>query len=295
MNVHHLELFYFVGKYRGITPAVRRIPYGIQQPAVSSQLLKLEEELGCRLFQRRPFSLTRSGQTLFDFIQPFFDRLPEVVAEVKGEQTQRLRLAASSTVLRNYLPFLLKRSRRYDRDMKLSLRPLPPNEAESLLISEDLDVAIGITEGRPDPGCKATELLEVPMVLLGPAEGSIKTFRSVRRLLETSKDKPALIALPAHEPMVKLFRKELQQQSVDWDPAIEVTQLDLVDTFVAEGFGFGISADVPGLRRRKSVRVIPLPGFPKMKVEILHRSHPGPLVERFVADAVALAGELEKL
>ncbi len=37
MNVHHLELFYFVAKYGGITPAVRQMPYGIQQPAVSGQ------------------------------------------------------------------------------------------------------------------------------------------------------------------------------------------------------------------------------------------------------------------
>ena len=42
MNIHHLELFYFVAKYEGITAAVRKMPYGIQQPAVSGQILQLE-------------------------------------------------------------------------------------------------------------------------------------------------------------------------------------------------------------------------------------------------------------
>ena len=37
MNIHHLELFYFVVKHGGIAGAVRNIPYGIQQPAVSGQ------------------------------------------------------------------------------------------------------------------------------------------------------------------------------------------------------------------------------------------------------------------
>ena len=38
MNVHHLELFYYVARHGGISAAVRYIPYGIQQPAVSGQM-----------------------------------------------------------------------------------------------------------------------------------------------------------------------------------------------------------------------------------------------------------------
>src|SRR5580693_733224 len=62
MNVHHLELFFYVAKHGGIMPAVRNIPYGIQQPAVSSQMAQLEEYLGATLFQRRPFELTEVGE-----------------------------------------------------------------------------------------------------------------------------------------------------------------------------------------------------------------------------------------
>jgi DNA-binding transcriptional LysR family regulator len=62
MNVHHLELFYFVAKHGGIAAAVRNIPYGIQQPAVSGQIAKLEESLGTKLFQRRPFALSPWGR-----------------------------------------------------------------------------------------------------------------------------------------------------------------------------------------------------------------------------------------
>ena len=51
MNVHHLELFYYVARHGGIMPAVRNIPYGIQQPAVSSQIAQLEEFLGVTLFR----------------------------------------------------------------------------------------------------------------------------------------------------------------------------------------------------------------------------------------------------
>lgn len=73
MNIHHLELFYSPWHVTGgIMPAVRNIPYGIQQPAVSGVYLQLEGDLGIKLFNRRPFELTPAGQELYEFIRPFF-------------------------------------------------------------------------------------------------------------------------------------------------------------------------------------------------------------------------------
>ena len=91
MNIHHLELFYFVAKYEGITSAVRRMPYGIQQPAVSGQILQLEKELGVKLFNRRPFALTPAGDELYDFVYPFLSQVGEVEARLKGEEGSHLR------------------------------------------------------------------------------------------------------------------------------------------------------------------------------------------------------------
>lgn len=77
MNIHHLELFYFIATHGGITEAARKMPYGIQQPAISAQILRLEEDLGLKLFQRRPFQLTPAGRELYEFAAPFFSRVQE--------------------------------------------------------------------------------------------------------------------------------------------------------------------------------------------------------------------------
>ena len=90
MNIHHLELFYYVAKHGGIMPAVRNIPYGIQQPAVSAQVAQLEEHLGVTLFQRRPFSLTRQGTELYEFIRPFFENLTPMAEKLRGGIAQHL-------------------------------------------------------------------------------------------------------------------------------------------------------------------------------------------------------------
>src|SRR5206468_8657680 len=106
MNIHHLELFYYVARHGGISEAVRNIPYGIQQPAVSAQIIQLEESLGVTLFQRRPFSLTGPGEKLFRFIQPFFEGLESLADELRGGAAQQLRFGASGTILRDHLPEL---------------------------------------------------------------------------------------------------------------------------------------------------------------------------------------------
>lgn len=62
MNIHHLELFYYVARHGGISSAVRQMPYGIQQPAVSSQILQLEKDLGVKLFERQPFRLAANSR-----------------------------------------------------------------------------------------------------------------------------------------------------------------------------------------------------------------------------------------
>ena len=95
MNVHHLELFYYVAKHGGISEAVRNMPYGIQQPAISGQVIQLEEFLGVTLFQRRPFALTGPGQELYDFIKPFFSNLTPMAEKLRGGVSQHLRIAAS--------------------------------------------------------------------------------------------------------------------------------------------------------------------------------------------------------
>jgi DNA-binding transcriptional LysR family regulator len=111
MNIHHLELFYYVARHRGISEAVRKMPYGIQQPAISAQMLRLEDDLGTTLFQRKPFKLLPPGEKLYAFIEPFFANVERVSDEIRGETVPVLRIGASELVLNEYLPAVLNRLR----------------------------------------------------------------------------------------------------------------------------------------------------------------------------------------
>jgi len=90
MNPHQLELFYHVAKSKGVSRAVRQMPYGIQQPSISAQVNALERDLGVTLYERRPFKLTPSGEELFKFVEPFFGRILSFGKNFRGPRGSEL-------------------------------------------------------------------------------------------------------------------------------------------------------------------------------------------------------------
>lgn len=257
MNIHHLELFYYVARHGGISEAVRNIPYGIQQPAVSGQVAQLEQFLGVVLFQRRPFSLTAAGEKLYKFITPFFSNLEAMTAELQGGQARQIRIGASTVVLRDHLPEFFRSLRKRFPLLKITLREGYQPELESFLQREELDLAVTIIDKRSSPGIQSAPLIELPLVLLVEKDSPI---RSAEELWKRDRIDEPLICLPPGEGICRHFQQGLANIGVDWFPSIEVSSIDLIETYVANGLGIGISVLAPKSEPRAPVRVLPLPG-----------------------------------
>jgi DNA-binding transcriptional LysR family regulator len=279
MNVHHLELFYYVARHGGIMPAVRNIPYGIQQPAVSSQISQLEEFLGVTLFQRRPFTLTAEGEKLFQFIQPFFANLDKMASEIQGGQARHIRIGASTIVLREYLPELFQAVRKKFPGLKMSLREGFPAQLEALLQADEIDLAITLIEKKSVPGIHSLALLELPTVLLVEKNSGLK---SAAELWRRDRIEEPLICFPPGEPLGKNFQQKLGELGVDWFPSIEASSADLIETYVANGLGIGVSAAIPKKRLPSKVRALPLDGFPPVTIGALWRGRKTPLLQTFL-------------
>ena len=289
MNVHHLELFYYVAKHGGIMPAVRNIPYGIQQPAVSAQVAQLEEFLGVTLFQRRPFALTPEGEKLYQFIQPFFANLDKIAGELQGGQLRHVRIGASTIVLRDHLPGLLQGVQRKFPGLKVSLREGYRAHLESLLQRDEIDLAVTLIEKKPSPGFNSLTLLELPMVLLVEKNSRIK---SAEELWSRDKINEPLICLPVSESLSKNFLQQLNELGVDWFPSIEASSVDLVETYVANGLGIGMSVAIPKKPLSANVRALPLPGFPPVVIGALWRGRTTPLLQAFFDELKLRAKQL---
>jgi len=281
MNIHHLELFYYVARHKGISEAVRNIPYGIQQPAISGQILQLEDFLGTTLFHRRPFALTPAGQELFTFIRPFFDHLDSVADKIRGNAAQPIRVAAASVILRDHLPGILIHLRAKFPRLKITLREGIQPQVEQWLQNQEIDMAVTLIEGRPLAGIKTMKLIELPLALLIPKAFRLKSthdFWQQDRISET------LISLPANEGIAKHFQAGLARRGIAWPVGIEVDSLDLIETYVASGFGIGLSVAVPKAGMSPRIRVLKLDGFAPVVVGVLWRGKLTPLTEAFLSE-----------
>ena len=278
MNIHHLELFYYVAKHGGITEAVRNIPYGIQQPAVSGQVAQLEDYLGVTLFQRRPFALTPAGEKLFKFIQPFFSGLDQIATELQGGQTRQIRIGASTIVLRDHFPEFFRSLRKRYPSLRMALREGYQAELESLLEKEELDLAVTLIEKKSAPGIRSTALLELPLALLVEKNSGLT---SAVQFWKRDRIQEPLICLPDAEAICKHFQQGLSRLGVDWFPSIEVSSIDLIETYVANGLGVGVSVLVPKSEIPANLQALELPkkDFAPVVVGVLWRGKTSALLQ----------------
>jgi DNA-binding transcriptional LysR family regulator len=279
MNIHHLELFYYVARHGGISEAVRNIPYGIQQPAVSGQVIQLEEFLGVTLFQRRPFALSPQGEELYQFIKPFFDHLQPMADKLRGGVSQHIRIGASEIVLRDHLPPVLQAVRKKFPKLKVTLREGYQPQLESWLLKQELDLAITLLDGKPPAGTRAQPLFKLPLVLVVEKSSPIK---SARELWERDKIEETLISLPTNESIYKCFQQGLGRLHVDWFTGIEVSTVDLVETYVANGYGIGLSVAIPKARHKPQIRILPLDDFDPVTFGVLWHGKLTPVTQVFL-------------
>ncbi|MDB6165419.1 MAG: benM 1 [Lacunisphaera sp.] len=260
MNVHHLELFYYVARHGGISAAVRHIPYGIQQPAVSGQMRQLEEELGVKLFERSPFRLTAAGERLVAHVQPFFETLPGLKAELRGGAEPSMRLGGAELVLREHLSIVMQHVRAQHPRMRLSLHAGDQTQVEEWLRNNQIDLAITSVGPKPPARLRQLPFVRIPLVLLVHRSSPV---RSAEELLGQKKITEPLIGQPAKTSFMQGFQRDLKRRRIRWPQAVEVTSAELVVRYVANGEGCGVgNLGIPAvLKQHREVRVLPLAGL----------------------------------
>ena len=291
MNVHHLELFFYVARHRGVSSAARHMPYGIRQPAISGQIGQLERSLGVSLFHRRPFALTAAGSKLFAEIEPFFGGLGDLPAQLRGHADQRLRLAAPALILRDYLPDILAKYKRRSPEFRLSLHDVNQAEAEDLLQRREIDLAITELEGRPAVSVQSCTLISLPLVLVAAKQSRL---RSLKDAFRDGRPCERLISLPSHEVLTQHFDAGLKKLGLSWPAAIEVSSIELIDTYAGLGFGAGVSVAVPRRKLRAGLQQIALPRFSPLTISALWADDLSPLATEFLEDVKKIACQLSR-
>ena len=111
LNYHHLRYFHAIVREGTLTRAAQSLH--VSQSSLSIQLKKLEESLGCALFDRQHKSLilTEEGKMVLDYAETIFRTGEEMLATLQNQNKRYrnvLRVGAVGTLSKNFQLSFLK-------------------------------------------------------------------------------------------------------------------------------------------------------------------------------------------
>jgi len=231
LNYHHLRLFRAIALDGSLTRAAERL--NLSQSALSTQLQKLEAQLGHRLFERqgKRLILTEAGRIALDYAQTVFQAGDELVSTLQGRpqgMRQVLRIGALTTLSRNFqLQFLrpligradvelvvrsgtmrerLAQLEAHTFDLLLANRPVQRDARtpwQNHLIDEQPVSLVGPPSATP---FRFPEDLRTTPVLLPSLDSEIRL--AFDRLLELGGIRPIILAEVDDMAMLRLLARE---------------------------------------------------------------------------------------
>jgi DNA-binding transcriptional LysR family regulator len=246
MPLSFRQVRYFIAAADAGKVSLAAANLNVSQSAVTASIKALEEELGCRLFQRHSngVSLTYEGH---QFLQHAHNIVAAVSEATRAPRRSReevegtVQVAVTYTVAGYFLPPLLARFARTFPDVEIRLRELDRNEIEKGIVSGDLDLAVMLVSNLRDKKRIDSEVL----------------LRSRRRLW-ASADHPLMeleqvsLADVAREPYLMLTIDEAEKTAMrywrktDFRPRVifATSSVEAIRSMVATGMGITLLSDM---------------------------------------------------
>lgn len=160
MNLQQLRYIIAVNRFRNFAKAADAC--NVTQPTLSAMIVKLEEELDLRIFERTNKSVTPSNAGLkiirqAESVLMEVDRISEILSEDKGLIGGRLNLSVGPTVAPYILPKFIKHYRKLYPTVDLSIEELKVEFMLDALLRGEIDAGIAISENQRQG------ILEIPL------------------------------------------------------------------------------------------------------------------------------------
>jgi DNA-binding transcriptional LysR family regulator len=239
MNFTHLRAFAAVAR----TGSVGRAAAGLRvsPAAISLHLRDLERGHGVVLVERvrRRARLTPAGDALYEYARRIFalsDEADEALALMRDSKTGVLRLGATDTPARSWVPRLLAPFRARYPGVRVELYVGNTRQVLDRLSSRETDVAV-VAAAIDDRQLVAAPLGYDPVVVIVPSGHSWRTRRSIA-LGELSKQ-PLILREPGSSTR-QLVQKEFERRNMRLELAMELGSHDAIIGAVEQGLGVSL-------------------------------------------------------
>lgn len=162
------SLFYFSELTRDMNMTKTAGRLFISQQTLSNHILRLEQQLGCRLFDRKPaLALTYAGeQALLSAKRILSEQedLQALMSDISGQEKGVIRFGASNARLNICAPYLLSRFREEYPGVNFVLTDNITVNLEPMVLNNELDYAIILSESK-SPELQSVWLTSDPLYL----------------------------------------------------------------------------------------------------------------------------------
>jgi len=227
------------------------------QPGVSRQILELEDELGCRMFERhgrRLSSLTEPGRAALAIAERVLEDLEDlrrVGREWSDGNTGTLTIATTHTQARYTLPAVVAEFRRLHPQVAVTLRQGDPDEVVRCVLAGKADLAVATEAVSRVEQLEATAFLQWSHVAVVLPEHPLAVYRNATE--EALAPGPLSAQHLAQFPLLTYDVAFAGRNAIDLafadaglrpEVAISALDADVIKTYVKLGLGVGLIASV---------------------------------------------------
>lgn len=237
MDFHQFEYVMAVAEEKSFSKAAQKL--FISQPSLSEYIMRLEQQLGIKLFDRttNPLRLTYAGEKYIEASKNILNlnnKLEEQLADIADSNKGCIKIGVPIPTERYILPLVLPEFYKRFPKIEIAIEEYSAIELEKMLIAGEVDFAI---MHLPIQNKKIVyeSLSDEKIFLVAPPKyqsekGQELDFRSLR-------NEKFILSKPGHRMRVvadKIFR----QAEFKPDVIFEIRNLDAIYRFAAAGMGF---------------------------------------------------------
>jgi LysR family hydrogen peroxide-inducible transcriptional activator len=263
MELHQLRYFLAVVRTKNFSRAAEQCH--VAQPSLSQQIMKLEDELGEKLFERtkREVALAPAGDLLRAHAERVLQEVESAcdsVREMRGLVRGRVTLGVLPTIAPYFLPRRLRAFAANFPAVEVVIHEDTTDQLAAALLAKEVDLAI-VSLPVERVGLAAEELFEEKLLVVLPAGHELARRR---RLTLDDLEREAFILMKEGHCLAGQALQFCRLKGFAPRVSFRSAQIETVLAFVAKGWGISIVPEMAGER--------PVPGVQYRAVRGLRRS-----------------------
>lgn len=240
MDTQSLEAFLAVAETGSFSLAGERVY--LSQPAVSKRIAQLEEQLGCRLFDRiaRTVTLTESGRQLLPRAERILREINEArqaIADLAGAVSGNLRLAISHHIGLHRIPPLLKLYTAEFPDVQVDINFMDSEQAYDEILHGRYELAAITLAPEPHPRISAIDVWPDPLAFMVAPDHPLMGSSTVT-LRELSRYPAILPGLSTYTG--RIIRELFEGQRLELISTMDTNYLETIKMMVSIGLGWSV-------------------------------------------------------